>query len=641
MKQDHSLSFRYKLIAGFVLVILILSASMGITLYRMFKVTHLGIDAIENRYPMAMLAHDAVFKINQSQSYLHSYILTGDAGYYESYKNILDHLARDIDRINQYESEQDIGEKVATPSLETTLRLLAQLGKAGERIDYLQKNPRDNYLIMTEAAERLNPLALQYLGFLNEYIEEIRDKKINRRNLDILNRLTDLRHNWSQMLAGLRIALASHALDNMADVITYLDVSRIQLNELQDLKPDLGVDGISMLSSIHEKYDKALDAFRLRYGQSDWREDLKLMKTVVLPSMHELETLLAQVSTRQSNISRKVGVLLTESLEGIRTGAVIILILAVFLAVVVATLLIQSLVRPVHELIRAANDVASGNLSARVTPQANDEFGELAVRFNDMVSRLRSEMNQKDVVVSELTYKVNQAEQSSIEKSEFLARLSYEFRIPLTTMIGYAEVMLSDAKDAGDQEQEKITANIIESSGVLLHLVDEVVVLADMESGNVELKSTNVRVSDIVKMMLGVLQPGLSSHGIAIQVKENDEGRSKLYIDLPRLTHALSNIINYLIRSMPQAADIVMNCERRSETRLRFNFISDVAIATEEEIATIFQISHYQSNNDISSSQASMDLVIARKIIDLMEGRIGASVQRKGGVVVWVEFESI
>jgi len=641
MKQDHSLSFRYKLIAGFVMVILILSASMGITLYRMFKVTHLGIDAIENRYPMAMLAHDAVFKINQSQSYLHSYILTGDVTYYKSYKNILANLASDIDRIHQYESEQDIGEKAAIPSLEATLRLLAQLGKAGERIDYLQKNPRDNYLIMTEAAERLNPLALQYLGFLNEYIEEMREKNVNRRNLDILNRLTDLRHNWSQMLAGLRIALASHTLENMVDVVTYLDVSRIQLNELLELKPELGADGISTLASIHDSYDNALDAFRLRYGKSDWREDLKLMKTVVLPSMHELETLLAQVSTRQSNISRKVGILLTESLEGIRTGAVIILILAVMLAVAVATLLIQSLVRPVHELIRAANDVANGNLSARVTPQANDEFGELAVRFNDMVSRLRSEMNQKDVVVSELTYKVNQAEQSSIEKSEFLARLSYEFRIPLTTMIGYAEVMLSDAWDAGDQEQEKILANIIESSGVLLHLVDEVVVLADMESGNVELESTNVRVSDIVKMMLDVLQPVLSSHEIVIQLKENDESRSKLYIDLPRLTHALYNIVNYLIRSMPQTADIVMVCERRSETRLRFNFISETAVATEEEIATIFQISHYRSNNGLGPSSASMDLVIARKIIDLMEGRIGASVQRKGGMIVWVEFESI
>jgi len=641
MKQEHSLSFRYKLITGFVVVILILSASMGITLYRMFKVTHLGIDAIENRYPMAMLAHDAVFKINQVQSSLHSYILTGDASYYKSYKSILDQLARDIDQINKYESLQEAGEAVSTPSLETTLHLLAKLGKAGERIYYLQLNPRDNYLVMTEAAERLNPLALQYLGFLNEYIEEMRDKKINERNLDILNRLTDLRHNWSQMLAGLRIALASHTIDNMKDVITYLDVSRIQLNELQDLNPELSIDGASTLARIHEKYDIALTDFRRRYEKSDWREDLKLMKTVILPSTQELEALLVKVSTRQSDISKKVGILLTDTLEGIRTGAVIILILGVLLAVVVATLLIQALVKPVHELIRAANDVASGNLSARVTPQANDEFGELAVRFNDMVSRLRSEMNQKDVVVSELTYKVNQAEQSSIEKSEFLARLSYEFRIPLTTIIGYAEIMLSDAKDVNNQTHEKITTNIIDSGGVLLHLVDEVVVLADMESGNVELKSKNARVNDILKMTLDVLQSSLDVHGISIKVKLNNEGKSKMFIDLSRLTHAFYNIINYLIRSMPKPADIILVCERRSDTRLRFNFISDVAVASEDEIMTLFQISHYRSNNNLNTSQASMGLVIARKIINLMEGRIGASLPNKGGLTIWVEFESI
>jgi len=641
MKQEHSLSFRYKLIAGFVVVILILSASMGITLYRMFKVTHLGIDAIENRYPMAMLAHDAVFKINQAQSYLHSYILTGDTTYYKSYKKILDHLSADIDHINQYESVPGEVAEVPGTKLDATLRLLGKLVKAGERIDYLQKNPRDNFLLLTEAAERLNPLALQYLGFLNEYIEEMRDIKINRRNLDILNRLTDLRHNWSQMLAGLRIALVSHTLDNMADVITYLDVSRIQLNELQELNPELGVDGMNTLARIHEKYDTALDDFRRRYEKSVWREDLKLMKTVILPSMHDLETRLSQVSTRQSEISRKVGVLLTDTLEGIQTGAVIILILGVLLAVVVATLLIQSLVKPLYELIRAANDVASGNLSARVTPQANDEFGELAVRFNDMVSRLRSEMNQKDVVVSELTYKVNQAEQSSIEKSEFLARLSYEFRIPLTTMIGYAEVILSDAKDVSNKTQAKITENIIESGGVLLHLVDEVVVLADMESGNVELQSSNVRVKDIIKMTLDVMQSSMEAHGVGIQVKESGEGKSKLYIDLSRLTHAFYNIINYLIRSMPKEADILLVCERRSETRLRFNFVSDVAIATEEEISTIFQISHYRSNNGLISSEASMGLVIARKIISVMEGRIGTSIQKKGGLTIWVEFESI
>ncbi len=641
MKQDHSLSFRYKLITGFMVVILVLAASMAITLFRMFKVTHLGIDAIENRYPMAMLALGAVYKINESQAALHSYILTGDEDYFKSYNKNLDDLAFEIDRISAYESRHGLEKEDQGNSHESMLKLLKQLDVAGQRIKFLQQNPRDNYPLLTEAEESLNPLALQYLGYLNEYIDEIREGELSDRKSSIQNLLTDIRHNWAQMLAALRIALAAHNLNNLVDVDTYLDVSHQQLKELLVLKPDLGLDGASTLLGIHERYTRALIEFKHHYEQADWREDLKLMKNTVLPDMHKLEALLSQVSVRQTTISKEVGVLLTDTLENIRTGAVIIFILGLVIAILVATLLIQSLVKPLYELIRASNDVANGNLSARVTPHAHDEFGELAVRFNDMVTRLRSEMNQKDVAVSELTYKVNQAEQASIEKSEFLARLSYEFRIPLTTMIGFAEVILSDARESGNKAQEKITSSIIESGEALLHLVDEVVVLADMESGNVELESANVRVNDILKMTQDVLRAKLEASNFKLLINENEEGRSKLYIDQPRLTHAFYNIANYLIRSMPRPHDLVLDCERRSETRLRFNFSCEESMTSEEEITTIFHISHYRANNSLSTSQESMDLVISRKIIDLMEGRIGATVQQKGGLTIWVEFESI
>ena len=318
------------------------------------------------------------------------------------------------------------------------------------------------------------------------------------------------------------------------------------------------------------------------------------------------------------------------------------MILGVLFAILISGFLIRALVRPVQELTRAANDVASGNLSARVTPHVHDEFGELAVRFNEMVTRLRSLMNQKDVIVSELSQKMSRAEHGSLEKSEFLSRLSYEFRIPLTTMIGYAEVLHDELQaEANEAERKRIIENILEAGQVLLHLVDEVVMLADMQSGRIELEMKNERLEHVITMTRDVCQKVLEEAGIQLIVKNCNDSGSRVYVDMTRLTHAFCNIIHFLVSNMSRPRDIQLECERRSDTRLRLNFFGPDADVNEADVASLFHVSRYRKASSLKASEAAMDLVIARKMIELMDGRVGATVHDNSGLIIWAEFDSI
>jgi signal transduction histidine kinase/amino acid permease len=189
-------------------------------------------------------------------------------------------------------------------------------------------------------------------------------------------------------------------------------------------------------------------------------------------------------------------------------------------------------------------DLDQARASIDVTPvvvRCNDEVGEMADSFNRLqveiqraavglagaregllksrVELLRSNealelrIHERNELVAALTTAKEVAERASKAKSEFLARMSHELRTPLNAVIGYAEILIEDAQADHNTSAETDLARIVRAAQHLLGLITEVLDLAKIESGQLELVNEVFNPVTLVEEVATMLRPIAESNG--------------------------------------------------------------------------------------------------------------------------------
>ncbi|RJP64310.1 MAG: response regulator [Candidatus Abyssobacteria bacterium SURF_17] len=180
-------------------------------------------------------------------------------------------------------------------------------------------------------------------------------------------------------------------------------------------------------------------------------------------------------------------------------------VMVVLLAIAATVFLVRLIVNPVQQLVAATERVASGDLDKPVSIHTNDEIGELGASFNKMtddLKRYRTELEayshtlEQKVeertkalrLINEELYRTNQQlEAVSKLKSEFLANMSHELRTPLNAIIGFSEILSDQSYGMLNEKQLKYAQNVVTSGRHLLQLINEILDLAKVESGKMDL----------------------------------------------------------------------------------------------------------------------------------------------------------
>ena len=178
-----------------------------------------------------------------------------------------------------------------------------------------------------------------------------------------------------------------------------------------------------------------------------------------------------------------------------------VLLLVTFLLLAAATgvLLARRLVRPIESIQAAAAKIGSGSLDQRIEIPSNDELGSLAEEFNRMAARLQESHTSLERKVEERTRELARAlaeldeksrelETASQHKSEFLASMSHELRTPLNAILGFSQVLRARMFGELNDKQEEYLDDILASGNHLLSLINDVLDLSKVESGQVELE---------------------------------------------------------------------------------------------------------------------------------------------------------
>ncbi|MDR3632714.1 MAG: ATP-binding protein [Isosphaeraceae bacterium] len=264
------------------------------------------------------------------------------------------------------------------------------------------------------------------------------------------------------------------------------------------------------------------------------------------------------------------------------TAALVTAILAMFAS---WTIVRYVIVKPLKHLRDVSDAIAAGKLNIRSQIQTGDEFEELSHAFNRMLHNLVAMQQELREVNSDLDRKVDELAQANMAlfemnrlKSDFLATMSHELRTPLNSIIGFSEVL--SGSDQLNDRQRRYASNIQSSGKMLLSMINDILDLAKIESGKMEVRSEDFSVRDVCEALASLARPMAERKSIDLECRI-DEAIPLLRQDAGKIRQILYNLLSNAIKFTPEGGRVTLRA--RTEGRFAILEVADTGIGIAEE----------------------------------------------------------
>jgi PAS domain S-box-containing protein len=220
-------------------------------------------------------------------------------------------------------------------------------------------------------------------------------------------------------------------------------------------------------------------------------------------------------------------------------------------------------------------------------------------------------------------------------RDTFVANVSHELRTPLASIMGYAETLQSERPGPLTDPQRRFLEIIQRSSNRLLKLIEEILLVSQIEQGNLNVILAPTAPSEIIGHVVSMTEPMALSTNVKICVEETWPATDTLNGDEGRLEQVISNLISNAIKfSRPGGRVVVRSALDQKSWRLS---VSDEGIGIpDDEIAAVFQRFFRASNLSESAVPGTgLGLYICRAIIDAHGGEMGIESTVGVGSTVW------
>ncbi|WP_243359882.1 PAS domain-containing sensor histidine kinase [Fundidesulfovibrio terrae] len=269
-----------------------------------------------------------------------------------------------------------------------------------------------------------------------------------------------------------------------------------------------------------------------------------------------------------------------------------------------------------------------------------------------LVSAAIRDVTQRKMIEGELASQRQAAEAAQLQaeianraKSDFLANMSHELRTPLNSIIGFSEAIYDGATGPLTQQQQRFLGMIYESGKHLLSLINDILDLAKVESGKMDLEISDFLLSDVIEASVAMLHEKALKHGISMRYESGPDGGMMIEADNRKIKQVMFNLLSNAIKFTPDGGTVSIRARRLSLPRdlapvgepapgnydgLSGEFIeitvSDTGIGIKkEDIQLLFkEFSQLESPYDKRYQGAGLGLALSKKFIELHGGRIWA-----------------
>ena len=222
---------------------------------------------------------------------------------------------------------------------------------------------------------------------------------------------------------------------------------------------------------------------------------------------------------------------------------------------------------------------------------------------------------------------LKKAEDASLAKTRFLNNMSHDIRTPMNVILGYAQLMENELKGKDMPETLEHLEKLQQSGNLLLSIINNVLDMARIESGRMELDENYCRIEDIRKSLFAVFDEKARKKNIALQYTMNVEHEHVL-TDITKVKEILVNILSNAIKYTPPGGSVMMSvdelpCDEPGYMIVR-NRVSDTGIGMSQDYqAKIFEAFTREQNTTKSKiAGTGLGMSIVKKYVEMLGGTI-------------------
>ena len=256
----------------------------------------------------------------------------------------------------------------------------------------------------------------------------------------------------------------------------------------------------------------------------------------------------------------------------------------------------------------------------------------------DVTERKRFEQMQQENNV-ELERAKAAAEKANLAKSDFLSSMSHELRSPLNAILGFAQLLISDTPPPTPSQTASVD-QILHAGWYLLELINEILDLAQIESGKLALSLEPTSLSEVMSECQAMIEPQGQKRGIGMAFPQFD---LPCFVDADRtrlkqvIINLLSNAIKYNRSNGSVVVDV--DCPREAD-RVRISVRDTGAGLRPEMIKQLFQSFNRLGRETTSEEGTGIGLVMSKRLVEMMGGSIGVDSTVGQGTVFWFDLNA-
>lgn len=246
--------------------------------------------------------------------------------------------------------------------------------------------------------------------------------------------------------------------------------------------------------------------------------------------------------------------------------------------------------------------------------------------------KMQEEITERKRAEEALIAAKNEAERANLAKSQFLSSMSHELRTPMNAVLGFAQLIEMDA--SLPEEHKSATAEILKAGKHLLELINELLNLAKIESGNIELSIGPVTFSAVANECLTLVRPLADAQNIRIE--SADFSDIVLRADPMRLKQVLINLLSNAVKfNHPNGAVKLHFTNSNNLIRI---MVSDTGSGiAHARMGELFQPFNRLGAEGGNIQGSGIGLTISQHLIELMGGKIGVESSQGTGSTFWIE----
>ena len=303
------------------------------------------------------------------------------------------------------------------------------------------------------------------------------------------------------------------------------------------------------------------------------------------------------------------------------------------------------ILRPIRHLRAMVNNVAEGNLDIRSSIKTGDEYEKLANAFNEMLDglqeaqkKLRQANKQLDGKIAELSDRNIELFKANKLKSEFLANISHEFRTPLNSILGFAQVLREKPALLTKDKGQRYTENIITGGNRLLNMINDLLDLAKTKAGKIELHIEKTSVPQLINSAVASFSLETKRKKIKVKVLTNPD-LPLLITDAGKVQQIIYNFISNAVKFTPERGRIEIRAGLKSDDKtLRIEVTDTGCGIAENDKEKIFEkFGTADGSLTRQSTGSGLGLAISAELTAMLAGSMGVDSEIGKGSTFWLD----